>query len=204
MWDKAEAILREIAKENKTDYIEAPGEAAFYAPKLDFLATDSMGREWQVATIQLDVCMPERFDLACTNEKGEKERIVMIHAAIMGSIERYLAILIEHFAGAFPLWLAPVQVRVIAVSEKFQSYARRVRAELAESGIRAELADADETLSKRIRAAELEKIPYIAVVGEKEQKSKTVNIRTRGAHTSEELSAAAFAEKIQKETAAKK
>src|SRR3990167_7672950 len=108
-WNKAEEVLREVANENKTKFFEAPGEAAFYAPKLDFMATDSLGREWQVATIQLDVSMPESFDLTCINEKGEKERIVMIHAAIMGSIERFLSVIIEHFAGAFPVWLSPVQ-----------------------------------------------------------------------------------------------
>ncbi len=176
-WDKAEKILREIAKENKTEYFEAPGEAAFYAPKLDFLAKDSIGREWQVATIQLDVNMPERFDLTCIAEDGSKERIVMLHAAIMGSIERFLSVLIEHTAGHFPLWLSPVQARIIAVSEKFQNYGEEILKQLKAAGIRAELADSNETLGKRIRAAQVEKIPYVLVVGEKEVEAKTVSVR---------------------------
>ena len=122
-WSKAETILKEIAKSNNTEYVEALGEAAFYAPKLDFIATDSMGREWQVATIQLDVYMPESFDLTCINEKGEKERIIMIHAAIMGSIERFLSVIIEHYAGAFPVWLSPVQVVVSPISDNQNGWA---------------------------------------------------------------------------------
>ncbi len=182
-WDKAEAILREIANGNKTAFVEAPGEAAFYAPKLDFIATDSLGREWQVATIQLDVNMPERFDLSCINEGGEKERIVMIHAAIMGSIERFLSVLIEHFAGKFPVWLAPVQVIVLPVSDKFSTYGKKVFEKIREARMRVEIRETHETLSKRIREAELMKIPYVLVVGEKEVKNSSVNVRhyTKGA-----------------------
>jgi len=117
LWDKAEEILKRVAAANKTEYFEAPGEAAFYAPKLDFMAYNAAGREWQVATIQLDVNMPERFDLTCINEKGEKERIVMIHAAIAGAIERCAAILLEHTSGNLPLWLSPTQVAVLPVGE---------------------------------------------------------------------------------------
>ncbi|MCR4311986.1 MAG: threonine--tRNA ligase, partial [Candidatus Uhrbacteria bacterium] len=127
-WDKAEAILREVASENKTEFFEGLGEAAFYAPKLDFMAEDSLGRKWQVATIQLDVNMPERFDLSCMNEQGEHERIVMIHAAIMGSIERFLAIIIEHLAGAFPMWLAPEQIRIATVADEYIDAAKAMKA----------------------------------------------------------------------------
>jgi len=123
--------------------------------------------------------MPERFDLFCVNEKGERERIVMIHAAIMGSIERFLGVLIEHFAGAFPVWLAPVQATVLPISEKFSGYAHEVYEKLTTAGVRAELSEANESLSKRIREAELMKIPYVLVVGEKEQKNGTVAARTR-------------------------
>ena len=160
--------------------IEVSGEAAFYGPKIDFMASDSLGREWQVATIQLDMNMPERFDLFCINEKGEKERIVMIHAAIMGSIERYLAILIEHFAGAFPLWLSPTQVVVIPVGEAHQGYAWGINEDLRLAGIQSELDDSKETLGKRIRNAETRKVPYIAIVGEKEMHANTLSIRKRG------------------------
>ena len=127
LWEKAEKILKEVAAENKTKYFEALGEAAFYAPKLDFMAKDSLDRDWQVATIQLDVNMPERFDLTCVNEKNEKERIIMIHAAIMGSFERFMSILLEHLGGAFPTWLSPVQVKILPISsEKHMEYAKSV------------------------------------------------------------------------------
>ena len=176
-WAKAEHILREIVEEKKIEWFEGLGEAAFYGPKLDFMAKDALGREWQVATIQLDMNMPERFDLTCINEQGEKERIVMIHAAIMGSIERFLSILIEHTAGKFPAWLSPVQARVLSISEKFESYAKQVVDELKEDGVRVELAPSDESLGKRIRTAELDKIPYVLVVGEREMQSKSVAVR---------------------------
>ncbi len=176
-WKESEAILRTIAKEKKSDYYEAPGEAAFYGPKLDFMAKDSIDREWQVATIQIDMNMPERFNLFYINEKGEEERIVMLHAAIMGAIERFLSIIIEHFAGAFPLWLAPVQAAVLPVSDKFEAYASKVREALTKANIRTEQKPANETLGKRIREAEMMKIPYILVVGGEEEKNGTVSAR---------------------------
>ncbi|MDP3956490.1 MAG: threonine--tRNA ligase [bacterium] len=181
-WQTAEAMLHNIVREKHETAMEAIGEAAFYGPKLDFMAKDSLGREWQVATIQLDMNMPERFDLTCVNEKGEQERIVMIHAAIMGSIERFLAILIEHYAGAFPLWLAPVQTRILAISEKQNDYAEKILIKLKEAGIRAEKAPTDETLGKRIRATQTEKIPYTLIVGDKEIENSSVSLRhlTRG------------------------
>ena len=178
-WDKAEEVLREVAKENKIEYYEAPGEAAFYAPKLDFMAKDSIGREWQVATIQLDVNMPERFDLSCTNEKGEKERIVMIHAAIMGSIERFLSILIEHTAGNFPLWLSPVQVKIIPVRENHNEYAKQVFEFLKENNIRAEFDDADLNLGTKVRNAKNNKLPYWIVIGDKEIEANKVTLESR-------------------------
>ncbi len=176
-WKIAEDMLREIVAEKKIEWIEGVGEAAFYGPKLDFMVKDAIGREWQVATIQLDMNMPERFDLTCANEKGEKERIVMIHAAIMGSIERFLSIAIEHFAGAFPLWLAPVQAIILPVSEKFEDYANKVGAQLKSAGIRVEVSDPNETLGKRIRESEMQKIPYVLVVGEKEEPENTASVR---------------------------
>jgi len=177
VWQAAEIVLEEMAKERGVEFVVEPGEAAFYGPKIDFMATDSIGRSWQVATIQLDMNMPERFDLTCVDEEGKDERIVMIHAAIMGAIERHMAILIEHHAGAFPLWFSPVQARVIAVSEKFQDYGANVAEALIEAGLRVELTPADETLGKRIRASEMDKVPYTLVVGEKEVKNETVAVR---------------------------
>jgi threonyl-tRNA synthetase len=197
-WESAESILNEIVADKKTDWLEGVGEAAFYGPKLDFMAKDSIGREWQVATIQLDMNMPERFDLFCINEKGEQERIVMIHAAIMGSIERFLSVIIEHFAGAFPVWLAPVQATVIPVGEKFSDYGKKVFDALVGTDIRTEFSEPTESLGKRIREAETMKIPYILVVGEKEEQAKTVNVRSRG-NNAAEISLDAFIAKIQQE-----
>ena len=203
-WAFAENMLREIAKEKQADSFDGIGEAAFYGPKLDFMGKDAIGRMHQVATIQLDLNQPERFDLTCVNENGEKERIVMIHAAIMGSIERFLAVIIEHFGGAFPLWLAPVQATIVPVSDKFTDYGRSVHDSLIAAGIRAEFAEADESLGKRIRAAEMMKVPYIIVVGEKEQQAKTINFRTRGnAEKTEETDLDAFIKKLAQETAKK-
>ncbi|OGI63751.1 threonine--tRNA ligase [Candidatus Nomurabacteria bacterium RIFCSPLOWO2_01_FULL_41_21] len=201
-WDKAEAVLREIAKENKIEYFEAIGEAAFYAPKLDFMAKDSIGREWQVATIQLDVNMPERFDLYCINERGEQERIVMIHAAIMGSIERFLSIIIEHYAGAFPTWLAPVQVSIVPVRENHIEEAQKVYNTLKENDIRVELEDGDESLGKRINHAKAQKIPYVVVLGDKEVSSGTLTIEGRESKT--EMSAEDFLAKLKEEIKEKK
>ena len=178
VWQNAEDALRSIAKERNADYFEAPGEAAMYGPKLDFMATDSMGRGHQVATIQLDMNQPERFDLTCTNEKGEKERIVMIHCAVMGSIERFSAVLLEHLNGVLPLWLSPVQVRVLPVSEKHAAYAEEVLSTLKAAGIRADSDDHD-SLGKRIRAGKQEKLPYLVVVGDKEAEEKAVSVEGR-------------------------
>lgn len=178
LWREAEDTLKKIARQKcGEDYIDGPGEAAFYGPKLDFIGTDSLGRQLQVGTIQLDFNQPQSFELACVNEKGSHERVVMIHCAIAGSLERCLALLIEHFAGAFPVWLAPVQVAVVSVSDKFEEYAAGVAAKLKTAGVRVELSDGGESLGKRIRTAELAKIPYTLVVGEKEVKSKTVAVR---------------------------
>lgn len=178
-WQEAEDMLRSLTKERKVKEVaEAIGEAAFYGPKVDFIAQDSLNRQWQLATIQLDMNMPERFNLFCVNEKGERERIVMIHAAIMGAIERFLAILIEHHAG-FPLWLAPVQVAVLPISDEVLTYAKEIQTALVRAGVRAELNDKQETLNKKVREAQMQKIPYIAVVGKQEQKSGKVSVRER-------------------------
>lgn len=177
MWDQAEQSLRDIAKERKANFVEDLGEAAFYGPKIDFVTKDSIGREWQVATIQLDINMPENFDLFCTNEKGEKERILMIHAAIMGSIERFFSIFIEHHAGLFPLWIAPVQAALLPVTAEHEEYARKVEEQLKEKGIRTEYYDSTEHLGKRVREGEKQRIPYLLVMGDKEVKDNAVNVR---------------------------
>lgn len=178
-WKITENMLEEIAKEKGIPAFDGVGEAAFYGPKLDFMAQDAIGREWQVATIQLDMNMPERFDLTCTNEKGEAERIVMIHAAIMGSIERFLSILLEHTAGNIPFWLSPVQVRVLPIAEPHHEFSNKIYEKLLESGIRAEIDSTNESLGKRIRATKIDKIPYTLVIGDKDIEAGMVTLESR-------------------------
>jgi len=180
-WDMAEEQLRSFAKERDAEFVEAIGEAAFYGPKLDFMTKDSLGREWQVATIQADRSMPERFDLFCINEAGEKERVVMVHAAIMGSIERFVSILIEHHAGKFPFWLAPVQVKILPITDGQIEYAQQVTQQLTEVGLRVEIDQRSERLNAKIRDAQLQKIPYMFVVGGKEAEAQSVAVRSRDA-----------------------
>ncbi len=180
LWERSEKILIDAVGAWGQPYVIEEGEAAFYGPKIDVMVKDSIGRMWQLTTIQLDFNQPENFDMQYTNEKGEKARPAILHAAIFGSTERFMGIIIEHFAGAFPLWLAPVQVAVLPVSEKFSAYGKSVHGALMSRGIRSELNDANESLGKRIRTAEMMKIPYIVVAGEKEEKEKTVNFRSRG------------------------
>ncbi len=177
LWQGAEDAIRKIAKDRGVTYVEAPGEAAFYGPKVDFITTDSIGREWQVATIQLDINMPERFDLFCINEAGEHERIVMIHAAIMGAIERFLSIFIEHHAGHFPLWVTPVQVAILPVSHAHEEHAANLGMKLMEKGIRMEYMNSEESLGKRIRDGEQQRIPYLLVIGDREIAENAVTVR---------------------------
>ncbi|MDP2648419.1 MAG: threonine--tRNA ligase [bacterium] len=178
-WKFAEDTLSAIAKEKGAEAVTGVGEAAFYGPKLDFIAHDSLRREWQVATIQLDMNMPERFDLTYINEKGGKERVAMVHCAVMGSIERFLSVILEHLQGAFPLWLAPVQVKVLPVSEKHAGYGKEISDALTGDGIRAELDVSNETLGKKIRNAKSEKVPYLLVVGDEEIKTKSATLEGR-------------------------
>lgn len=198
-WKEAEKQLRGLVKSKKAKVVERKGEASFYGPKIDFMAKDLLNREWQVATIQLDMNLPERFDLVCINEKGERERIAMIHAAIMGSIERYISVLIEHFAGAFPLWLSPVQVAILPIGERFAGYAKTIAEKLEAAGVRVELSDANDTLGKRIREAELQKIPYLLIIGDKEAKAKSVAVRVRGKGDIGQFKLDLFISKLKKE-----
>ncbi len=180
VWKKAELALDNAAKENHLNYKRVEGEAAFYGPKLDFMFKDAIGREWQLATIQCDFNLPERFDLSFVNEKGENERPVVIHRAVSGSLERFIGVMIEHYAGAFPVWLSPIQVSVIPIGEKQFEYAKKIVHQLKENNIRAELRDENETLGKKIRSAEMQKIPYLLVIGDKEIEALTVSVRERG------------------------
>jgi threonyl-tRNA synthetase len=189
IWKDAEDQIKAILENEKVDYLDGLGEAALYGPKIDFMATDSLGREWQVATIQLDLNLPDRFDLTCINEKGEKERIAMIHCAIMGSIERFMSVLIEHYAGAFPTWIAPVQVKVLPIGEHHHAYAETIAKELRIHDIRVELDATNESLGERIRTAKMEKVPYLMVVGDREIEANTISLesRTGGALGSQSL-----------------
>lgn len=203
-WIKAEKILLEISRELKLDGKKIIGEAAIYGPKIDYMFKDSLGREWQLATIQLDFAMPKRFGLTYTNENGQDATPVMIHRAILGSYERFMAILIEHFAGAFPLWLAPIQVWVVPVSDKFNGYGEKVKKSLLETNIRVELHDESESLGKKIRNGELQKIPYLLIVGEKEKKTTAVAVRDRKKGDLGPIKLDKFLEKIIKEIKNKK
>ncbi|MBL8158445.1 threonine--tRNA ligase [bacterium] len=179
IWNRAEEALENAAKKNNLPYTRVEGEAAFYGPKLDFMFKDAIGREWQLATIQCDFNLPERFDLSFINDKGEKERPVVIHRAISGSLERFMGVMIEHFGGAFPTWLSPVQVKVLPISEKHVEYAEKISAELREAGVRVEVDAANESLGKKIRNAKTEKVPYVLVMGDAEVDAGTVAVESR-------------------------
>lgn len=179
VWQTAEQALRDVCESEQLPFTPAEGEAAFYGPKLDFMFKDAIGREWQLATIQCDFNLPERFDLFYINEAGAKERPVVIHRAISGSLERAMGVIIEHFAGAFPLWLAPVQAVVVPVSEKHADYARSLVSSFKAAGIRIIVDDSSDTLGKKIRAAKVEKIPYMLVVGDAEIAANSVTLESR-------------------------
>ncbi|NOQ67846.1 threonine--tRNA ligase, partial [Patescibacteria group bacterium] len=199
-WDKCEKMLEDVSKEMKLDAKKIEGEAALYGPKLDFMFRDSMGKEIQIPTVQLDFATPKRFNLVYTNEKGKEEFVVMVHRAILGSYERFLALLIEHFAGAFPVWLSPIQVKILPVSsEKHIDYAKKVNSLLLENNIRTEIDDSNESIGKKIRDAEKQKIPYMLVVGEKESENNSVAVRSRGSRDIEDMKVGKFVEKIGKE-----
>ncbi len=192
LWETAERELLEVAESKGLEYSIDPGEAAFYGPKIDFIVRDALGRQWQLGTVQLDYNLPERFDLEYTGTDGERHRPVMIHRAPFGSLERFIGVLIEHFGGNFPLWLAPVQVIVLPISDNYMGYARSVRKTLVDAGLRAELDERGEKIGYKIREAEMQKIPVMLIVGEKEEEEQTVSVRIhgegdRGATSLEEL-----------------
>ncbi|MEK7188789.1 MAG: threonine--tRNA ligase [Patescibacteria group bacterium] len=178
-WEKSEKALVEACEKRKIKYSIEEGEAAFYGPKIDVMVNDNLGREWQLSTCQLDFNQPENFDMVYINEKGEKERPAILHIAVLGSFERFIGILIEHYGGAFPVWLSPVQVKVLPITDKQVEYAKSVVEKLKAENIRTELDDRSETLPAKIRDAELNKIPYMIIVGDKEQRAKSVSLRLR-------------------------
>ncbi len=179
-WDLAEQILEEVLKKKDFDYKINKGEGAFYGPKIDIKLKDVLGREWQCATVQLDYSIPARFDLTYRDPHGKDIRVVMIHRVILGSLERFMATLIEHYGGKFPLWLSPVQVAIINVSEDTQNYALKIKEMLEKEDFRVEVDLRDETLQRKIREKELDKVPYMVIVGKKEQAQGNINVRKRG------------------------
>lgn len=202
-WEMATDALRDALDDLGLPYVVNEGDGAFYGPKIDFHLEDSIGRTWQCGTIQLDFQLPLRFQLEYTGADGEKHRPIMIHRVVFGSIERFIGILIEHFAGAFPTWLAPVQVRVLPISDKHQAYAKEVLQTLRDSGIRADLDTRTEKIGYKIREAQLKKIPYMLIVGAKEEETHTVSVRSRfqGDEGSKELSA--FLSSVKEEIASR-
>jgi len=204
-WDKAEKSLKKVLEESGfKNFTYDAGGAVFYGPKIDIKVKDAIGRPWQLSTIQLDFNLPSRFDIFYINEKGEKKQPLMIHRALLGSLERFIGVYIEHTAGAFPTWLAPVQAVIIPVSEKYNDYGEKITAELKQAGVRVELDNSDESLGKRIRNAEKQKVPYILVVGEKEVKAKSVAVRKRGEGDLGSQKTEKFIEMIKKEIEEKK
>jgi threonyl-tRNA synthetase len=195
-WEKSEGALRTILEEKGMEWIDGPGEAAFYGPKIDFMGTDAIGRRHQVATIQLDFNQPKNFGLTCINEQGEKEPILMVHCAIMGSIERFLSVIIEHFAGTFPLWLSPVQIAVLPVADRHNDFAYALKKELQEGGLRVEVDDSAESVGKKIRNAEKGKYPVMLVVGDKEMEGGPLTVRYRGQADQEAIEKKLFMEKV--------
>jgi threonyl-tRNA synthetase len=201
VWEKAEAALAQALSNEAIDYKINPGDGAFYGPKIDFVVLDALRRSWQLATIQLDFFLPERFDLVYTSAGGTEERPVMIHRALLGSIERFMGILIEHCAGAFPLWLAPVQARILTVTDDHKEYAMRVLEQLRDAGWRTELDSRNEKLGYKIREAQLAKIPYAVVIGAKEVEAQTVAPRRRGGENLAPLSVGDFMQRLKSEVA---
>ncbi len=195
-WDQCEKILAEISDEMGLDAKRREGEAALYGPKLDFMFCDALGKEIQIPTVQIDFATPKRFGLVYTDEKGEKINPVMVHRAILGSYERFIALLIEHFAGNFPLWLAPVQVKVLSVSEKHAPLCEKIAERLRVEDIRFELDLENETVGAKIRKGITEKVPYLIVIGDKEAESGNLAVRDRATGKNEVLSPEVFLKKI--------
>jgi len=203
IWDKVEKWAVKIMERNHIEYYDAPGEAAFYAPKMDLMATDALGREWQLSTVQIDYVQPERFGLTYIDNTGQKQTPVMIHRAIIGSPERFLMILLEHYGGAFPTWLSPVQVKVLPIADRHLEYAQKLYQQLKNANIRVNLDDRSESLQAKIRDAQLEKISYMLIIGDKEVDSHTVTERARSGKMFGPFSIETFIENIAKEIADK-
>ncbi len=203
-WEHATKALREALKESKLEYEIAPGEGAFYGPKIDIQISDALGRLWQCSTIQVDFNFPEKFDLTYTGRDGRKHRCVMIHRALLGSIERFLGVLIEHYGGAFPVWISPIQVKILPIADRHVEYARKVKEKLEKENLRVELDSRNEKIGKKIREAQIEKVPYMLIIGDQEVKSNTLSLRLRSEKDLGEIRIAKFISKIVLEIKRKK
>ena len=198
-WNDAEDAIRAVVSEMKLEASEALGEAAFYGPKVDFMVKDALGRRWQLGTVQLDYNLPERFDLWYTGADDERHRPAMIHRAPFGSLERFIGVLIEHCGGAFPVWLAPEQVRVLSISDRFEPYARQIQARLTEAGLRSHLDTRSEKIGYKIREAQIMKVPYMIILGSREQEEEQVAVRTRSGEDLGQMTTEAFLSRINSE-----
>ncbi|MBU1446318.1 threonine--tRNA ligase, partial [Patescibacteria group bacterium] len=197
-WEQAENTLKEVLEESGfNDYVYDIGGAVFYGPKIDIKVSDAIGRKWQLSTIQFDFNLPAKFGMTYVGEDGQDHTPFMIHRALLGSLERFLGVLIEHYAGAFPAWLAPVPVVIIPVAKTHEEYAQKIHQEMREKGIRAEIYESNETLGKRIREAEMNKIPYMAVIGDKEVESKSLAIRNYATKKQDTVKTTEFIKKMQ-------
>jgi threonyl-tRNA synthetase len=199
MWAHATEALREALDKSGLSYSVAEGEGAFYGPKVDFDLRDAIGRLWQLTTVQCDFALPERFEMEYMGEDNQRHRPVMIHRAILGTIERFVGVLIEHYAGAFPLWLSPEQVRIVPVADRHADHARGLGGRLVERGVRADVDESRETVPKKVRDAQLMKVPYTLVVGDKELAAGTVSVRDRSGQEVRGVGFAAFVEAVAKE-----
>ena len=197
-WKLATDSLEKVLKKLSIEYKTIPGEAAFYGPKIDIKLVDAIGRLWQLSTVQFDFNLPQRFGLEYVAEDGTRKQPVMVHRALYGSVERFFGVLIEHYAGAFPVWLSPVQAVMIPIAERHVDYANKVAAQLKEIGVRVEVDGRNEKMNAKIREHALQKVPFLLVVGDKEAEAGKVNVRTRGKEKTEDMVAADFVSKIKR------
>ena len=197
-WNLATRSLESVLKRRNIEYKTMPGEAAFYGPKIDIKLVDAIGRLWQLTTIQFDFNLPQRFSLEYVAEDGTRKQPLMVHRALYGSVERFFGVLIEHYAGAFPVWLSPVQAVMIPIAERHVDYANKVAAQLKSAGVRVEVDARNEKMNAKIREHALQKVPFLLVVGDKETESGKVNVRTRGKEKTEDMPAPEFVDKIRK------
>nr|MBA3432355.1 threonine--tRNA ligase [Actinomycetota bacterium] len=204
LWDLAEAAIPEALEKAGIDYEVDPGDGSFYGPKIDIDVRDAIGRYWQLCTVQVDFQLPEFFDIEYTDEHGQRVRPVMIHRALYGAIERFTGVLVEHFAGAFPTWLAPVQVVAIPIADRHMAYASEVISKLVAAGVRAEVDDSDDTMGAKIRRNQMQKVPYMLIVGDAEATAGTVSIRPRSGKERRDVAVQEFVSTVSDEIAAKR